>query len=90
MEDHTPAQANTVNHADNDVDPPVEKKNPNAMQDGGAFAWLQCAAAFFLFFNSWGLVNMFGKLLAIFLPNSGILRLRQLQAPTRLSMNGFS
>lgn len=26
----------------------------------GAFAWLQCAGAFCLFFNSWGLVNAFG------------------------------
>ncbi|KAF2869474.1 major facilitator superfamily domain-containing protein [Massariosphaeria phaeospora] len=29
-------------------------------QDGGAVAWLQCAGAFCLFFNSWGLVNTFG------------------------------
>lgn len=31
-------------------------------QDGGAVAWLQCAGAFCLFFNSWGLVNTFGSL----------------------------
>ena len=31
------------------------------LRDGGAFAWLQCAGAFLLFFNSWGLVNAFGK-----------------------------
>ncbi|KAJ6013847.1 hypothetical protein N7540_008438 [Penicillium herquei] len=28
--------------------------------NGGLNAWLQVAAAFFLFFNSWGLVNTFG------------------------------
>ena len=29
--------------------------------DSEVFAWLQCAGAFFLFFNSWGLVNTFGN-----------------------------
>ena len=36
---------------------------PNAWHDGGGIAWLQCAGAFFLFFNSWGLVNTFGTCL---------------------------
>ena len=29
--------------------------------DGGLLAWTQCVGSFFLFFNSWGLVNTFGE-----------------------------
>ncbi|TVY21568.1 Aspyridones efflux protein apdF [Lachnellula arida] len=28
--------------------------------DGGTLAWIQCAAAFCIFFNTWGLLNSFG------------------------------
>lgn len=34
--------------------------SPTTKVDGGLTAWLQCAGAFFLFFNSWGIVNTFG------------------------------
>lgn len=29
--------------------------------DGGSYAWLQCAAAFCVWVNSWGLANAFGE-----------------------------
>ena len=29
--------------------------------DGGSLAWLQCAGAFFIYFNTWGFVNSYGK-----------------------------
>lgn len=29
--------------------------------DGGLMGWLQCAAGFCVFFNTWGLLNTFGK-----------------------------
>ena len=31
-----------------------------APPDGGFTAWVQCAGAFILFFNCWGVVNSFG------------------------------
>ncbi|KAJ8067614.1 hypothetical protein OCU04_003224 [Sclerotinia nivalis] len=35
--------------------------NPHAdIPNGGVVAWLQVVGSFFLFFNSWGIVNMFG------------------------------
>lgn len=37
------------------------KNLDNSRRGNEAFAWLQCAGAFFLFFNSWGLVNTFGE-----------------------------
>ncbi|KAF2230512.1 MFS general substrate transporter [Viridothelium virens] len=40
--------------------PAMEEARGPAMKDGGLFAWLQCAGAFLMFFNSWGLVNSFG------------------------------
>lgn len=33
----------------------------SAIPDGGLTAWLQCVGSFSLFFNSWGIVNTFGK-----------------------------
>ncbi|KAL1303354.1 hypothetical protein AAFC00_006751 [Neodothiora populina] len=42
----------------------VEKKisvnNISAIPNGGLKAWLQVLGAFFLFFNSWGIINTFG------------------------------
>ncbi|KAK5012603.1 hypothetical protein LTR60_004295, partial [Cryomyces antarcticus] len=34
--------------------------NVNAIPNGGLTAWLQVAGSFFLFFNSWGIINTFG------------------------------
>ncbi|KAJ5671226.1 MFS general substrate transporter, partial [Penicillium longicatenatum] len=39
---------------------PEKPDDPPPPPDGGAVAWLQVAGAFFLFFNSWGVVNTFG------------------------------
>ncbi|KAF2164712.1 hypothetical protein M409DRAFT_25106 [Zasmidium cellare ATCC 36951] len=39
---------------------PVAPADPPAPPDGGLQAWLQVAAGFFLWFNSWGFVNTFG------------------------------
>ncbi|KAL2861872.1 major facilitator superfamily domain-containing protein [Aspergillus pseudodeflectus] len=39
---------------------PVQKAAPPPPPDGGSTAWLQVAGAFFLFFNSWGVINTFG------------------------------
>jgi hypothetical protein len=38
--------------------------NIRSVPNGGTIAWLQVLASFFLFFNSWGIVNTFGMLLA--------------------------
>jgi hypothetical protein len=35
---------------------------PPPPPDGGFTAWLQCAAGFCVFFNTWGLLNSFGML----------------------------
>ncbi|KAF1953483.1 MFS general substrate transporter [Byssothecium circinans] len=45
---------------------PVQTKQPSvndaaSIPDGGVKAWLQVLGAFFLFFNSWGIVNTFGS-----------------------------
>lgn len=45
---------------DQDVHQHIPPTHP-PLRDGGPIAWLQCAGAFCLFFNSWGLVNTFGK-----------------------------
>jgi hypothetical protein len=37
--------------------------NIRSVPNGGTKAWLQVLASFFLFFNSWGIVNTFGKCL---------------------------
>ncbi|KAJ9649546.1 hypothetical protein H2199_000322 [Coniosporium tulheliwenetii] len=46
------------------IEEPVSKvvsvNNVGAIPNGGLVAWLQVAGAFFLFFNSWGIVNAFG------------------------------
>lgn len=38
----------------------VSVNNMSAIPNGGTKAWLQVLGAFFLFFNSWGIVNTFG------------------------------
>ncbi|KAJ5670773.1 uncharacterized protein N7477_006136 [Penicillium maclennaniae] len=38
----------------------VDHSAPPPPPNGGLVAWLQVAGAFFLFFNSWGIVNTFG------------------------------
>ncbi|KAF2634175.1 MFS general substrate transporter [Massarina eburnea CBS 473.64] len=50
--------------------PPPAPQVP--LQDGGPVAWMQCAGAFCLFFNSWGLVNTFGAFQAYYA--SSVLR----------------
>ena len=39
---------------------PVSSVPADPSPDGGSKAWLQVLGSFFLFFNSWGLVNSFG------------------------------
>ncbi|KAJ5680021.1 hypothetical protein N7536_011160 [Penicillium majusculum] len=39
---------------------PEQPITPSPPPNGGVVAWLQVAGAFFLFFNSWGVVNTFG------------------------------
>ncbi|KAK5998069.1 MFS-type transporter dbaD [Cladobotryum mycophilum] len=43
-----------------DKQPVVEAAAPPPPPNGGLQAWLQVLGAFFLFFNSWGIVNTFG------------------------------
>ncbi|KAF2718850.1 MFS general substrate transporter [Polychaeton citri CBS 116435] len=45
--------------------------NINSVPDGGLTAWLQVLGSFFLFFNSWGLINSFGVFQAFY--ETGIL-----------------
>ncbi|EAW12156.1 putative MFS monocarboxylate transporter [Aspergillus clavatus NRRL 1] len=42
------------------VAPVQETPSPPPPPNGGMVAWLQVVGAFFLFFNSWGVVNTFG------------------------------
>ncbi|KAL2863876.1 MCT family MFS transporter [Aspergillus lucknowensis] len=39
---------------------PIEQKVPEPTFDAGLTAWLQVLGSFFLFFNSWGVVNTWG------------------------------
>ena len=39
----------------------IPSGTPSDIPDGGLVAWLQCVGSFILFFNSWGIVNTFGK-----------------------------
>lgn len=41
---------------------PTSQSQPKPVEglDERLIAWIQCAGAFFLFFNSWGVVNTFG------------------------------
>ncbi|KAB2572588.1 Aspyridones efflux protein apdF [Lasiodiplodia theobromae] len=43
-----------------DVEPSNDIRNVDSVPNGGFTAWLQVAGAYFLFFNSWGVVNSFG------------------------------
>ncbi|KAF2086791.1 MFS general substrate transporter [Saccharata proteae CBS 121410] len=45
--------------------------NAASIPDGGLRAWLQVLGAFFLFFNSWGIINTFGEYQTYY--ESGIL-----------------
>jgi len=49
-------EKNGISIESNPVAPP-----PSDIPNGGFVAWLQCANAFFLFFNSWGIVNTYGN-----------------------------
>ena len=46
----------------------TESINLKSIPDDGLKAWMQCACAFFLFFNSWGIVVSFGMFLRNFKP----------------------
>ncbi|KAL4898249.1 major facilitator superfamily domain-containing protein [Aspergillus ambiguus] len=57
---HTPQ-----NHDDesqiSSANPPLEEKSPDEpTYDTGLLAWLQVIGSFFLFFNSWGVINTWG------------------------------
>ena len=52
---------------------PVQSAKPSinnikSVPTGGTTAWLQVLASFFLFFNSWGIINTFGKPTTVLLP----------------------
>jgi hypothetical protein len=38
----------------------LSASNIRSVPNGGTIAWLQVLASFFLFFNSWGIINTFG------------------------------
>lgn len=42
------------------TDAPLPPAVPGEVPDGGALAWLQVVACWFLMFNSWGIINTFG------------------------------
>lgn len=45
-----------------EAEPPNTNNSPSPpLSDGGLQGWLQCLGAFFMFFNSWGIVNTFGS-----------------------------
>ncbi|PVI04849.1 MFS general substrate transporter [Periconia macrospinosa] len=41
--------------------PGASVNNASSIPDGGLMAWLQVLGSFFLFFNTWGVINMFGS-----------------------------
>lgn len=41
--------------------PTQEHKEPTSVVDGGFWAWVQCVTGFCVFFNTFGLLNSFGK-----------------------------
>ncbi|GLA29764.1 hypothetical protein AnigIFM63326_007679 [Aspergillus niger] len=51
-----PNTAETEKQSVDEDSTPLPPPPPN----GGIFAWVQVAGAFFLFFNSWGIINTFG------------------------------
>lgn len=62
---------NTANHSneadskdqsdlDKSTKPPEHTGGPPPPPNGGLVAWLQVAAGFILFFNTWGMINTFG------------------------------
>ncbi|KAI2893723.1 hypothetical protein CBS63078_9059 [Aspergillus niger] len=51
-----PNSAETEKQSVDEDSTPLPPPPPN----GGIFAWVQVAGAFFLFFNSWGIINTFG------------------------------
>ncbi|GKZ59105.1 hypothetical protein AnigIFM49718_004962 [Aspergillus niger] len=51
-----PNSAETEKQSVDEDSIPLPPPPPN----GGIFAWVQVAGAFFLFFNSWGIINTFG------------------------------
>ncbi|KAF2190959.1 MFS general substrate transporter [Zopfia rhizophila CBS 207.26] len=67
-----------VKEGDNVLEPVRSKvesvNNVSSIPNGGLRAWLQVLGAFFLFFNSWGIINTFGSYQAYYetdlLPNS--------------------
>lgn len=42
---------------------PPKALPPPSFPDGGTQAWIQCAAGFCIFFNTWGLLASFGEAL---------------------------
>ena len=57
-------EEDTVNQFDPlTLEPPKRGQNvaSGKVPDGGFLAWTQVAAGFFIFFNTWGLVNTFGS-----------------------------
>ena len=40
--------------------PPPAPSHNNGQPNGGLWAWLQVAAGFCIFFNTWGVLNTFG------------------------------
>ncbi|KAH6675788.1 MFS monocarboxylate transporter-like protein [Halenospora varia] len=70
-----PLKASTARQYSSDFDVEQMPSGPASLKDNGSpttTAWLQCAGAFFLFLNSWGLINTFGAFQTIY--QEGILR----------------
>lgn len=58
LDDHASLEKNELVEAE----PPNPNNSPSPpLSDGGLQGWLQCLGAFFMFFNSWGIVNTFGS-----------------------------
>ncbi|KAI9931613.1 hypothetical protein ASPWEDRAFT_389341 [Aspergillus wentii DTO 134E9] len=66
VEESAVANPLTNNHNDsedtipNELDRPTEEKPSDESYDTGLTAWLQVLGSFFLFFNSWGVINTWG------------------------------
>ncbi|KAF2690142.1 monocarboxylate permease-like protein, mch4 [Lentithecium fluviatile CBS 122367] len=58
---HTANEADAKKQSDFEASakPPAPTGGPSPPPDGGLMAWLQVAAGFMLFFNTWGMLNAF-------------------------------
>ena len=72
VQEQDPETGNVSTHSANDNAQVEKPAGPPPPPNGGTRAWLQVLGAFFLNFNTWGLLNAFGVFQAEY--STGLLR----------------